>query len=310
MRYLFGLLCVCALGMMPLVGCSETAGDGGSGGSAGSGGAAGTGGTAGDGGTGGGGDGGAGGHQAGTLWLGGSPASNTDGTPFDTGWAICFFVNEDGSALTPSTDCDIDGDDDEAYMLEVSWKDDVGRDILGEVGVCNGNPERDSESIGIGASSGLEVPIEDNSFAIGLGLIGVPILAGEIFGTFKGDTASGTANWDFSPGMGGAWCALDGGWTATPVETDCTGIDNNSNTECRSDGMVGVCWFDLCVTDECSGLEDGIYCVNTVLGDGWTGVCEAGECTKPEDCTGLADGVNCAGEDFGFCEGGECVAPP
>ena len=29
MRYLFGLLCVCALGVMPLVGCSETTGDGG-----------------------------------------------------------------------------------------------------------------------------------------------------------------------------------------------------------------------------------------------------------------------------------------
>ena len=38
MRYLFGFLCVCALGVMPLVGCSETTGDGGSGGDAGSGG--------------------------------------------------------------------------------------------------------------------------------------------------------------------------------------------------------------------------------------------------------------------------------
>jgi hypothetical protein len=35
MRYLFGFLCVCALGLMPLVGCSETAGDGGSGGTGG-----------------------------------------------------------------------------------------------------------------------------------------------------------------------------------------------------------------------------------------------------------------------------------
>ena len=32
MRHLIGFLCVCALGLMPLVGCSETAGDGGSGG--------------------------------------------------------------------------------------------------------------------------------------------------------------------------------------------------------------------------------------------------------------------------------------
>ena len=62
MRYLFGFLCVCALGVMPLVGCSETTGDGGSGGTAGdggtggmagNGGSAGTGGIAGSGGTGG-----------------------------------------------------------------------------------------------------------------------------------------------------------------------------------------------------------------------------------------------------------------
>ncbi len=34
MRYLFGFMCVCALGLMPLVGCSETSGTGGSGGTA------------------------------------------------------------------------------------------------------------------------------------------------------------------------------------------------------------------------------------------------------------------------------------
>ena len=83
-RYLFGFLCVCALGAVPLVGCSETADEGGSGGSAGtggmagsggtggtagSGGSAGTGGMAGSGGTGGmGGDGGSGG-MGGTVEL-------------------------------------------------------------------------------------------------------------------------------------------------------------------------------------------------------------------------------------------------
>ncbi|MGB5285195.1 MAG: hypothetical protein WBN29_11840, partial [Polyangiales bacterium] len=47
MRYLFGFLCVCALGLVPLVGCGETQGGGGSagtGGQGGSGGSAGTGG--------------------------------------------------------------------------------------------------------------------------------------------------------------------------------------------------------------------------------------------------------------------------
>ena len=48
MRYLFGFLCVCALVLVPLVGCSETAGDGGSGGESGQGG---FGGTAGNGGS-------------------------------------------------------------------------------------------------------------------------------------------------------------------------------------------------------------------------------------------------------------------
>jgi hypothetical protein len=47
MRYLFGFLCVCALGMMPLVGCSETTGDGGNGGTAGDGGSGGLGGSGG-----------------------------------------------------------------------------------------------------------------------------------------------------------------------------------------------------------------------------------------------------------------------
>jgi len=47
MRYLFGFVCVCALGLVPLVGCSDTNGDGGSGGTAGTGGTAGNGGTGG-----------------------------------------------------------------------------------------------------------------------------------------------------------------------------------------------------------------------------------------------------------------------
>ena len=50
MRYLFGLMCMLALGVMPMVGCSETTGDGGSGGT---GGTAGSGGMGGEGGTGG-----------------------------------------------------------------------------------------------------------------------------------------------------------------------------------------------------------------------------------------------------------------
>jgi len=53
MRYLFGFLCVCALGMVPLFGCSETTGDGGHGGTAGDGGSGGIGGDGGSAGSGG-----------------------------------------------------------------------------------------------------------------------------------------------------------------------------------------------------------------------------------------------------------------
>ena len=53
MRYLFGFLCVCALGLMPLMGCSETSGTGGTAGTGGIGGDGGNGGTAGSGGSGG-----------------------------------------------------------------------------------------------------------------------------------------------------------------------------------------------------------------------------------------------------------------
>ena len=44
MRYLFGFLCMCALGVFPLVGCSENGGEGGTGGTAGTGGTGGSGG--------------------------------------------------------------------------------------------------------------------------------------------------------------------------------------------------------------------------------------------------------------------------
>jgi hypothetical protein len=51
MRYLFGFVCVLALGVFPLVGCSETTGEGGNGGSGGTAGDGGNGGSAGSGGT-------------------------------------------------------------------------------------------------------------------------------------------------------------------------------------------------------------------------------------------------------------------
>ena len=200
MRHLIGFLCVCALGLMPLVGCGETTGDGRSGGSAGTGGSAGSGGA-----------GGSAPIKSG-LWLGGDPLSNTDGTPFDTGWAICFNVNEDGTALVTSADCDIDQDDVEACSLEISWKSDVGKDGFEEPCGTDGWP-RDNfgwprDNLGITE----DVSIEDNSFEIP-----TPD-GGGITGTFDGDTATGTARVVILLGMGGGSCELDGVWTAAPVQ--------------------------------------------------------------------------------------------
>jgi hypothetical protein len=76
MRYLFGFVCVLALGVMPLVGCSDGEGAGGSGGSAGAGGSAGSGGDGGSGGMGG--SAGSGG-MAGTGGDGGSGGSAGSG---------------------------------------------------------------------------------------------------------------------------------------------------------------------------------------------------------------------------------------
>ena len=181
MRILFTFMCVLALGVM---GCGETTGTGGSGGTAGSGGSGGSAITPG-------------------LWLGGDPASNTDGNPFDTGWAICFYVNEDGTALTPSPDCDIDGqvDGEGPSVIEVSWKDDVGIDLVDEG--CG--------ATGAGADTDT-VPIEDNAFDFSThGSV-------RVVGSFEGDTATGTAVYADSPGMGlfGA-CELVDGWTASPA---------------------------------------------------------------------------------------------
>lgn len=83
MRYVFGLICVCTLGVVPLVGCADVVeGSGGSGGTAGSGGMAGTGGTGGIAGTGG--TGGTGG-MAGTGGTGGTAGTGGAGGTAGTG---------------------------------------------------------------------------------------------------------------------------------------------------------------------------------------------------------------------------------
>lgn len=158
MRYPFGLLCVLALGVMPLVGCSETAGTAGRGGSAGAGGSGGDGGSAGNGlspcyaQSGAGGFGGGAGPVEPGLWLGGFPDSNVDGNEFDSGYAICFYVNDDCTALMATTECDIDRDDDEAHFLEIQWKDDAGINQTG--GEC-------SAGVGVTPDMVTEVPLNE-----------------------------------------------------------------------------------------------------------------------------------------------------
>lgn len=80
MRYLFEFICVLALGVMPLAGCSDDEGVGGSGGA---GGMAGTGGSE---------------PSPVGLWTG-SGQGGADGS-----FTICFNVSEDGSGLVPPLD--------------------------------------------------------------------------------------------------------------------------------------------------------------------------------------------------------------
>jgi len=90
--------------------------------------------------------------------------------------------------------------------------------------------------------------------------------------------------------------------------TDCAGEE--IFTPCTIDNEEGQCLLEQCAAFDCSSLEDGTYCEFAVLGDGTTGVCEAGRCTKPEDCTGLVDGWDCIKGEAGSCVDGECVTPP
>lgn len=134
------------------------------------------------------------------LWIGGAPASNAvTGVELDEGWAICFNVSDDGSALVASADCDIDQVEDppEAYQLEIQVKNDAGVDQDG--GSCN---------TGTGIPAGVEIPIVDGAFEI-------EYFDGNgdwvIAGRFDGDTATGSARRTFDP----FWCEL-AEWTASP----------------------------------------------------------------------------------------------
>jgi hypothetical protein len=116
MRYLVGLMCVLALGVM---GCSETAGTGGSGGSAGSGGMGGSAGTGGDPFPG----------NCGAQGVGGGARTPEPGL-YGTFWPdvvlphrACAYVNEDCTALEASTKCNIGEDESQAHFLEIDWTD-------------------------------------------------------------------------------------------------------------------------------------------------------------------------------------------
>jgi hypothetical protein len=172
MRYLFGFMCVLALGVMPMVGCGETEGAGGSGGDGGNGGVGGDGGSAGVGG------GGAGGSEPAPvgLWTG-SGQGGADGS-----FTICFNVREDGLALVPSLDVNAGCEGGHSFAIEF---DD-----------CNG-----------GLSTGEEVPIVDGVFH--LFRDGADAMEGywDITGTFDGDAASGDATVGWIDRCSGSWDA-------------------------------------------------------------------------------------------------------
>jgi len=101
-------------------------------------------------------------------------------------------------------------DDDEVWPLEVSWKDDVGRDPTGRLEKCEGHGVGSEDN---GVLTGTAA-IEGNAFDVTTSENGVLVL-----GSFEGDTATGTALYSFHPGMGpGGDCELAGGWTASPAQ--------------------------------------------------------------------------------------------
>ena len=123
------------------------------------------------------------------LWIGADPESNSaKGADFDNGWAICFNVNADGTALTATSDCDVDQEESppQPYLLEVQWANDAGKDQDG--GNCNG---------GTGLTDEISVPIENGGFKIDYTDGGGGVW--EIVGTFDGDTATGSAKRTFDP---------------------------------------------------------------------------------------------------------------
>lgn len=154
MRYLFELICVLALSVMPLAGCSDDEGVGGSAGSAGTGGTAGSGGgTAGAGGMA-----GTGGSEPSPvgLWTG-SGQDAPDGP-----LTICFNVRDDGGALVASRDTNQQC---QGCSLWVEFENCEGAFLTNE-----------------------EIPIVDGAFnLLNEGL------SSNISGTFDGNMASGEA---------------------------------------------------------------------------------------------------------------------
>ncbi len=152
-RYLFGFICVLALGVMPLVGCSETSGEGGSGGSAGTGGTGGSGGTAGTGGSGG---------TGGSAGTGGVPCEGpqdcndgNDCTGNTCTNGMCEYTPvEDGTECDESNECTvgtcIDGACDSAPVADGTACDESNECTVGTCagGSCDATPVADGTACG------------------------------------------------------------------------------------------------------------------------------------------------------------------
>jgi hypothetical protein len=189
-----GLLSIALLSL----GCSDdgsnAGGSGGEGGTAGSAGTGGSGGAAGE----------PGAPPRAGLWQGAVPAGNVDGE-FSTGWAICFWVSDDGTVLEGSEgECDVDQEEDPVRnsVLEVVWKDDAGSD---DEGRCNaGTVVPGPTTYPIRANGQFSIEYTDGG-------------GGDwtILGQFNeaGDMATGSAR----RALDGMTCRLDDDWIAGPV---------------------------------------------------------------------------------------------
>jgi hypothetical protein len=129
----------------------------------------------------------------------------------EDGYSVCFYVNQAGTQLTPSSDCDIDQVEDPAKPFSY------------ELRVDNAGTNQDGNNCGFGLGYEQSVAINNNSFEFSFNPDpNAPTF--DVSGTISGNSASGTAKSTFQ----GFTCELN--WMASKVNGGGTGGTGGSGT--------------------------------------------------------------------------------